>query len=61
MEVLARRAGSDRTPVGALADELGERVGSPAAVRRQAIAAVSALPPDTLPWAPRLVLGIGHR
>jgi SAM-dependent methyltransferase len=109
MEVLARRAGSDRTLVGTLADELGERVGSPAAVRsllegaglrpdvrevrvdlpwpgaaafvdyrlatigvaglvddpaavrREAIAAVAALPPDTLPWTPRLVLGVGRR
>jgi SAM-dependent methyltransferase len=109
MEVVARHAGSDRTAAGILADELGERVGSPAAVRgllegaglrpevaevevdlpwpgaaafvdyrlatvgvaglvddpatvrRQAIAAVAALPPETLPWAPRLVLGVGRR
>jgi SAM-dependent methyltransferase len=109
MEVLARHAGSDRTAAGRLADELGERVGSPAAVRsllegaglrptvaeaaidlpwpgaaafvdyrlatvgvaglvddpaavrREAIAAVSALPPETLPWSPRLVLGVGRR
>ena len=109
MEVLARRAGSDRTPVGTLADELGERVGSPgavrsllegagldaevdevqvdlpwpgaaafvdyrlatigvaglvddlAAVRREAIAAVTALPEEALPWRPRLVLGVGRR
>ena len=33
MEVVARHAGSDRTAAGILADELGERVGSPAAVR----------------------------
>jgi len=33
MDVLARRAGSDRTAVGALADRLAERVGSPAAIR----------------------------
>ena len=105
----AAHAGSDRTAAGVLADELGERVGSPAAVaallegaglraevtevavdlpwpgtaafvdyrlatvgvaglvedpaaiRRQAIAAVAALPPDTLPWSPRLVLGVGRR
>jgi SAM-dependent methyltransferase len=109
MEVLAGRAGRDRTSAGRLADELGERVGSPAAVgalldgaglraevtevevdlpwpgaaafvdyrlatvgvaglvddpaavRREAIAAVAALPPDTLAWAPRLVLGVGRR
>ena len=108
LEVVARHAGSDRTAAGALADELGERVGSPAAVRalldgaglrpevtevevdlpwpgvaafvdyrlatvgvaglledpatvrREAIAAVAALPPDTLPWTPRLVLGVGR-
>ena len=47
--------------MSALADELGERVGSPAAVRREAIAAVSALAPETLPWTPRLVLGVGRR
>jgi hypothetical protein len=106
---VARRAGSDRTAAGRLADELGERVGSPAAVRsllegaglrptvaeveidlpwpgaaafvdyrlatvgvaglvddpaavrREAIAAVTALPPETLPWSPRLVLGVGRR
>jgi SAM-dependent methyltransferase len=109
MEVVARRAGSDRTAAGLLADELGERVGSaaavhalldgaglrpdvaevevdlpwpgaaafvdyrlatvgvvglvddPAAVRREAIAAVAALPPEALPWSPRLVLGVGRR
>jgi len=109
MEVVARRAGSDRTSAGRLADDLGERVGSPAAVRallagaglgaevaevevdlpwpgaaafvdyrlatvgvaglvddpaavrREAIAAVNALPPETLPWTPRLVLGVGRR
>jgi SAM-dependent methyltransferase len=109
MEVVARHAGSDRTAAGVLADELGERVGSaaavralldgaglraevaevsvelpwpgaaafvdyrlatvgvaglledPAAIRREAIAAVAALPPDTLPWSPRLVLGTGRR
>jgi SAM-dependent methyltransferase len=109
MEVVARHAGSDRTAAGVLADELGERVGSPAAVRvlldgaglrpevaevsvelpwpgaaafvdyrlatvgvaglvadpaivrREAIAAVAALPPDALPWSPRLVLGVGRR
>jgi len=109
MEVVARHAGSDRTTAGVLADELGERVGSaaavralldgaglgcevaevsvdlpwpgaaafvdyrlatvgvaglvddPAAIRREAIAAVAALPPDTLPWTPRLVLGVGRR
>jgi SAM-dependent methyltransferase len=109
VEVVARHAGSERTAAGLLADELGERVGSPAAlrglldgaglrpqvaevavdlpwpgaaafvdyrlatvgvaglvddpatVRREAIAAVAALPPDTLPWSPRLVLGVGHR
>jgi SAM-dependent methyltransferase len=33
MEVVARHAGSDRTTAGVLADELGERVGSAAAVR----------------------------
>jgi SAM-dependent methyltransferase len=108
-EVVARHAGSDRTAAGILADELGERVGSPeavrgllegaglgadvaevevdipwpgaaafvdyrlatvgvaglvddpAAVRREAIAAVAALPAETLPWAPRLVLGVGRR
>jgi hypothetical protein len=107
--VAARHAGSDRTAAGVLADELGERVGSPAAVlallegaglrpevgevevdlpwpgpaafvdyrlatvgvaglvddpatvRREAIAAVAALPADALPWAPRLVLGVGRR
>jgi SAM-dependent methyltransferase len=32
LEVVARHAGSDRTAAGILADELGERVGSPAAV-----------------------------
>ena len=36
-------------------------VDDPAAVRREAIAAVSALPPETLPWSPRLVLGVGRR
>ena len=109
MEVVARRAGADRTAAGAVADELGERVGSPAAVhgllagaglrpevrevevdlpwpgaaafvdyrlatvgvaglvddlaavRREAIAAVSALPQESLPWRPRLVLGVGSR
>ena len=109
VEAVARHAGSDRTAAGLLADELGERVGSPAAVRallegaglgadvaevevdlpwpgaaafvdyrlatigvaglvedpaavrREAIAAVAALPPDTLPWTPRLVLGVGRR
>ena len=109
LEVVARHAGSDRTAAGVLADELGERVGSPAAVlallegaglgaevaeveidlpwpgaaafvdyrlatvgvaglvddpaavRREAIAAVAALPPDVLPWTPRLVLGVGRR
>jgi Methyltransferase domain len=109
MEVVARRAGADRTVAGAVADELGERVGSaaavhallagtgleaevrevevdvpwpgtaafvdyrlatvgvaglvddPAAVRREAIAAVAALPGERLPWRPRLVLGLGHR
>jgi SAM-dependent methyltransferase len=109
MEVVAGHAGADRTAAGVLADELGERVGSPAAVRallegaglrpeaaevtvdlpwpgaaafvdyrlatvgvaglvedpaavrRQAIAAVAALPADTLPWTPRLVLGVGRR
>jgi SAM-dependent methyltransferase len=108
MEVVARRAGTDRTAAGELVDELGERVGSaaalrsllagaelrpevsevaielpwpgpaafvdyrlatvgvaglvddPAAVRREAIAAVAALPPETLPWRPRLVLGLGR-
>jgi SAM-dependent methyltransferase len=108
-EVVAAHAGRDRTAAGRLADELGERVGSPAAVRallegaglrtemtevevdlpwpgaaafvdyrlatvgvaglvddpaavrREAIAAVGALPPDTLAWAPRLVLGVGRR
>jgi SAM-dependent methyltransferase len=107
--VMARHAGNDRTTAGVLADELGERVGSaaavralldgvglrcevaevsvdlpwpgaaafvdyrlatvgvaglvddPAAIRREAIAAVAALPPDTLPWTPRLVLGVGRR
>jgi len=107
-EVVARRAGTDRTAAGELVDELGERVGSaaalrallagaglhpevsevaielpwpgpaafvdyrlatvgvaglvddPAAVRREAIAAVAALPPETLPWRPRLVLGLGR-
>jgi len=109
MDVLARRAGNDRTTAGLLADELGERVGSAAAVRalldaaglrpdvaevevdlpwpgaaafvdyrlatvgvaglvddlatvrREAIAAVAALPSEALPWAPRLVLGVGRR
>jgi SAM-dependent methyltransferase len=109
MEVVARRAGSDRTAAGSVADELGERVGSaaavrallagaglrpqveevtvglpwpgaaafvdyrlatvgvaglvddPAAVRREAVAAVAALPPQDLPWRPRLVLGVGRR
>ena len=109
MEVVARRAGSDRTAAGVLVDELGERVGSaaavqallegtglrpdvaevevdlpwpgaaafvdyrlatvgvagliddPASVRREAIAAVAALPAETLPWKPRLVLGVGRR
>jgi len=109
MEVVARHAGSDRTAAGVLVDQLGERVGSPAAVRelldgaglhphvaevaidlpwpgaaafvdyrlatvgvaglvedpatvrREAIAAVAALPPETLPWTPRLVLGTGSR
>ena len=109
VEVVARHAGSERSPAGLLADELGERVGSPAAVRallegaglraevaevevdlpwpgaaafvdyrlatvgvaglvedpatvrREAIAAVAALPPDSLPWTPRLVLGVGRR
>jgi hypothetical protein len=109
MEVVARHAGSDRTAAGVLADELGERVGSaaavlallegaglrpdvaevevdlpwpgaaafvdyrlatvgvaglvddPASVRREAIAAVAALPAETLPWTPRLVLGVGRR
>jgi SAM-dependent methyltransferase len=109
MEVVARHAGSDRTAAGVLADELGERVGSaaavlallegaglrpdvaevevdlpwpgaaafvdyrlatvgvaglvgdPATVRREAIAAVAALPAETLPWTPRLVLGVGRR
>jgi SAM-dependent methyltransferase len=109
MEVVARRAGRDRTAAGRLADELGERVGSPAAVRallegaglraqvaeaavdlpwpgaasfvdyrlatvgvaglvddpaavrREAIAAVAALPPSSLAWTPRLVLGVGRR
>jgi SAM-dependent methyltransferase len=108
LEVLARHTGRDRTPAGRLADELGERVGSPAAVaallagaglrpevaevevalpwpgaaafvdyrlatvgvaglvddpaaaRREAIAAVAALPPAALPWTPRLVLGVGR-
>ena len=32
LEVVARHAGSDRNAAGILADELGERVGSPAAV-----------------------------
>jgi hypothetical protein len=36
-------------------------VDDPATVRREAIAAVVALPPDALPWAPRLVLGVGRR
>jgi hypothetical protein len=36
-------------------------VDDPAAIRREAIAAVAALPPDTLPWSPRLVLGVGRR
>ena len=109
MEVLASRAGNDRTAAGLLADEFGERVGSaaavrallagaalhpevaevavdlpwpgaaafvdyrlatvgvvglvddPATVRREAIAAVAALPPEALPWQPRLVLGVGRR
>jgi len=109
VEAVARHAGIDRTAAGLLADELGERVGSPAAgrallegaglgadvaevevdlpwpgaaafvdyrlatigiaglvddpaaVRREAIAAVAALPPDTLLWTPRLVLGVGRR
>jgi SAM-dependent methyltransferase len=109
LEVITRRAGADRTVAGAVADELGERVGSPAAVhallagaglrpevhgvevdlpwpgaaafvdyrlatvgvaglvddlaavRREAIAAVSALPQESLPWRPRLVLGVGRR
>jgi hypothetical protein len=109
LEVVARHAGSDRTAAGILADELGERVGSPTAVRdllegaglraevtevdvdlpwpgaaafvdyrlatvgvvglvddpatvrRAAIAAVNALPAETLPWSPRLVLGVGRR
>jgi hypothetical protein len=106
--VVARHAGTDRTVAGAVADELGERVGSPAAigalltgaelrpevrevevelpwpgaaafvdyrlatigvaglvddpaaVRREAIAAVAALPQEALPWRPRLVLGVGY-
>jgi SAM-dependent methyltransferase len=109
LEVVERRAGTDRTVAGAVADELGERVGSPAAVhallggaglrpevrgvevdlpwpgaaafvdyrlatvgvaglvddlaavRREAIAAVEALPREALPWRPRLVLGVGRR
>ena len=109
LEVVARHAGSDRNAAGILADELGERVGSPAAVldllegpglhadvtevrvdlpwpgaaafvdyrlatvgvvglvddpaavRREAIAAVTDLPAETLRWSPRLVLGVGHR
>jgi SAM-dependent methyltransferase len=109
MEVVSRRAGADRTPAGALADELGERVGSAAAVRallagaglrpevrevavelpwpgaaafvdyrlatigvaglvddlaavrREAIAAVAALPRESRSWRPRLVLGVGRR
>jgi SAM-dependent methyltransferase len=108
MEVVARHAGTDRTAAGAVADELGERVGSRAAVhdlltgaglrpevrevevdlpwpgaaafvdyrlatvgvaglvddlaavRREAIAAVTALPQEALPWRPRLVLGVGY-
>ncbi|MFL5881915.1 MAG: hypothetical protein ACJ782_17950, partial [Actinomycetota bacterium] len=36
-------------------------VDDPAAIRREAIAAVAALPPDTLPWTPRLGLGVGRR
>jgi hypothetical protein len=36
-------------------------VDDPAAVRREAIAAVTALPAETLPWSPRLVLGAGRR
>ncbi len=108
MEVVTRHAGADRTVAGAVADELGERVGSPAAVqgllagaglrpevrevavdlpwpgaaafvdyrlatvgvaglvddlaavRREAIAAVAALPREVLPWRPRLVLGVGY-
>jgi SAM-dependent methyltransferase len=108
MEVVTRHAGTDRTMAGAVADELGERVGSPtavhdllagaglrpevrevavdlpwpgaaafvdyrlatigvaglvddpAAVRREAIAAVAALPHEALPWRPRLVLGAGY-
>jgi SAM-dependent methyltransferase len=108
MEVVERHAGTDRTAAGAVADELAERVGSPAAVdallagaglrpevrevgvdlpwpgaaafvdyrlatigvaglvddlaavRREAIAAVAALPQEALPWRPRLVLGVGY-
>src|SRR4029453_10424900 len=54
MEVLARRAGSDRTLVGTLADERGERVGPPAAVR--SLLEGAGLRPDVrevrvdLPW-----------
>jgi hypothetical protein len=40
--------------VGGLVDDL-------AAVRREAIAAVTALPREALPWRPRLVLGVGRR
>src|SRR4029450_8697141 len=53
-EVVARRAGSDRTLVGTLADELGERVGSPGAVR--SLLEGAGLRPDArevrvdLPW-----------
>ena len=36
-------------------------VDDPATVRREAIAAVAALPAETLPWTPRLVLGVGRR
>jgi Methyltransferase domain len=108
MEVVARRAGTERTVAGELVDQLGDRVGSaaavrallagaglrpevselaielpwpgpaafvdyrlatigvaglvddPAAVRREAIAAVAALPPEALPWRPRVVLGLGR-
>jgi hypothetical protein len=31
-----------------------------AAVRRDAIAAIAALPGEALPWRPRLVLGVGY-
>ncbi|HYN16893.1 MAG TPA: methyltransferase domain-containing protein, partial [Actinomycetes bacterium] len=53
-EVVARNAGSDRTAAGILADELGERVGSPAAV--WALLDGAGLRPDVtevavdLPW-----------